>query len=524
MTPRLADFVVVANRLPFDRHPDSKKWIPSPGGLVTALRPVLEATSGAWIGWPGEVLHATEATSSATSSVEFPALADSPGLRALAVNLDEQDFAEFYEGFSNATLWPLYHDLIVKPRFEPSWWQRYKQVNQRYAEAVARSAAPSATVWVQDYQLHLVPGMLRRARPDVRIGFFLHIPFPSPELFRQLPWRQEILEGTLGADVIGFHTLDSAHSFLNTLKALGFQVSPHSNQQVHDSLRAERTPEDDSIVGQITLATQYRENQHEHQGTGQNQTRAHQHANTDGTRNARVGVFPISIDSRRVQQQSHTPETLAASAHLRAQLGAPKILLAGVDRMDYTKGILHRLVAVESLLDSGRLSAQDIVMVQVATPSRERLEDYRHTRADVERAVSRINGRYGQLGRPIIHYIHRSLPFKDLLALYAATDIMLVTAVKDGMNLVAKEYVAAHADGSGALVLSEFTGAATQLSQAYLCNPHDHESLCHAIVSAVEDPPAKKRRRMTALWEHVDVHDVQHWAATFLGQLGGSLP
>ena len=236
-------------------------------------------------------------------------------------------------------------------------------------------------------------------------------------------------------------------------------------------------------------------------------------------RTAKIGVFPISIDSAQVQQQSMATETLAATTQLRAQLGSPKYLLTGVDRLDYTKGILHRLLAVESLLDSGQLDPEDIVMVQVATPSRERLDDYRKAREEVEKVVSRINGKYGQLGRPLVHYIHHGLPFAQIVGLYAATDIMLVTAIKDGMNLVAKEYVASHADGSGALVLSEFTGAATQLTQAYLCNPHDNHSICDAIVRAMEEPNETRRERMKAMWEHVEVNDVNHWANTFLHQL-----
>lgn len=495
-----ADFVVVANRLPVDRTTNPKTgdvtWTPSPGGLVTALRPVLQANDGAWIGWPG--------TTDPVALKDMPSAEDT-GLHTVPVNLDAEDFEEFYEGFSNATLWPLYHDLIVPPRYERDWWERYQTVNQRFADTAAEVAADGATVWVQDYQLHLVPGMLRAQRADVCVGFFLHIPFPNAELFRQLPWREDTLRGTLGADVIGFHTQDSARNFLDTLRALGYEVDTHDDDDAAEFINGARMPEDGVIVGRVHVRDAELAGEDEGEDSKE--------------RTVRVGVFPISIDSAQVQQQATSAESLAATAQLRARLGAPKLLLTGVDRMDYTKGILHRLLAVEQLLDDGRLDPEDVVMVQVATPSRERLKEYRKTREAVERVVSRINGNYGQLGRPLVHYIHHGLPFEEIVALYAATDIMLVTAIKDGMNLVAKEFVASHSDGSGALVLSEFTGAATQLTQAYMCNPHDGESVCEAILQAAQDDPAAQRERMLQMWDHVKVHDVDRWASSFLAQL-----
>lgn len=522
-----ADFVVVANRLPVDRNTDPKtgevSWTPSPGGLVTALRPVLQANDGAWIGWPGS-----------TDPVELGDMpsAEESGLHTVPVNLGAEDFEQFYEGFSNATLWPLYHDLIVPPRYERTWWERYQEVNQRFADTAAEVASEGATVWVQDYQLHLVPGMLRGRRADVCVGFFLHIPFPNPELFRQLPWRDEVLRGTLGADVVGFHTQDSARNFLDTLRALGYEVTTNDDEDAAEFINGARMPEDGLIVGRVTVNDG--ELAADGAAGGGSAGEASGAANTSAAANSagsaaaaansairtvRVGVFPISIDSAQVQAQATTPETMAATNQLRARLGSPKWLMSGVDRMDYTKGILHRLLAVEQLLDSGRLNPEDVVVVQVATPSRERLKEYRKTREAVERVVSRINGKYGQLGRPLVHYIHHGLPFEEIVALYAATDIMLVTAIKDGMNLVAKEYVASHSDGSGALVLSEFTGAATQLTQAYMCNPHDGESVCEAILAATSDDPSAQRERMLQMWDQVRDNDVNRWASSFLSQL-----
>lgn len=482
-----SDFVVAANRLPVDHSTDpstgESTWTASPGGLVTALTPVLESNNGAWVGWPG--------TTDPVSAEEMPP-AERAGMSMVPVNLDAEDFAKFYEGFSNATLWPLYHDLIVHPTYDKEWWLRYQDVNSRFAKATSDVAAPDATVWVQDYQLHLVPGMLRELREDVKIGFFLHIPFPAPELFRQLPWRRSVLEGTLGADIVGFHTQDSARNFMYSLRALDYEVDILDDSNRANYLRGARLPEEGHLVGTVALPT---------------------------GRIVKVGAFPISIDSIKVNTQANRPEATASANELRAQLGNPKVLIAGVDRLDYTKGIQHRLEALEQLLDSGLLAADDVAMVQVATPSRERLDDYQRTRERVESIVSRINGNHGSLGRSVVYYTHSGLPFEQIVALYAAADVMLVTPLKDGMNLVAKEYVACHSDGSGALVLSEFAGAATQLVEAYLCNPHDSDSIATALLRAVEDDPAEKVKRMRHMWEHVQEHDVNRWANSFLHQL-----
>ncbi|RAV31355.1 alpha,alpha-trehalose-phosphate synthase (UDP-forming) [Corynebacterium heidelbergense] len=523
MSANKSDFVVVANRLPVDRDGDG--WTAAPGGLVTALKPVLEKNDGAWVGWPG--------TTDPVAAEDMPS-PEETGITMFPVNLDTEDFTQFYEGFSNATLWPLYHDLIVQPKYDRQWWDRYFEVNKRFAEAATEAASDDAMVWVQDYQLHLVPGMMRQQSPNLRLGFFLHIPFPSPELFRQLPWRREVLAGTLGSDVVGFHTQDGARNFLDTLRALDYEVQTDDDEESAAFLRGARLPEDGFVVGRVLVDDAYIADK---LGAGSNQGEQtpppeHSHSSTEPShttglptpkdrREVLVGVFPISIDSAHVAETAHSPESVAHTNQLRAQLGSPRLLLAGVDRMDYTKGILHRLEAVEKLLDDGKLKANEVTMVQVATPSRERLGDYQQTREAVERVVSRINGNHGALGRPVVHYVHRSLPFEEIVALYSAADMMLVTPLKDGMNLVAKEYVACHSDGTGALILSEFTGAATQLTTAYLCNPHDPESVGRAILRADGEDATQRRERMSAMWENVRHHDVDRWARSFLGVLEG---
>ncbi|MEX3504555.1 trehalose-6-phosphate synthase [Corynebacterium sp. LK2510] len=424
-------FVVVANRLPVDRSSTGDGWEASPGGLVAALAPVLRSHTGCWVGWPGEIDLDVE-------PFEFEGI----DLRPVALN--QEDYENFYEGFSNSSLWPLYHDLIVAPRYEQEWWDSYREVNQRFAQAAAEAAEQGGVVWVQDYQLQLVPGLLREMRPDLTIGFFLHIPFPSPDIFRQLPWRDEIAQGLEGCDLIGFQRAEDEQSF----RALVGDAGP------------------------------------------------------------RTGTFPISIDPAAIHRGS-----AADVEKLRASVGNPATVMLGVDRLDYTKGILQRLLAVESLLEKGELD--DVAVIQLATPSRERLDHYQETRRDVEEAVGRINGRFGDVGRPVVHYINRPVPKERLGVFYAAADVMLVTPFKDGMNLVAKEYVAAHPDGDGALVLSEFAGAAVELDRANLCNPFDLTSVEDAILAAVKGDA----EAMRAMHRHVAEHDVDRWASSFLEAL-----
>lgn len=473
-----SDFVVVANRLPIDleRRPDgTTTWKRSPGGLVTALEPLLRRHHGAWIGWPG----IPQDDDDADSSHEQPIVED--GLRLVPVRLSTQEFTEYYEGFSNATLWPLYHDVIVRPEYHRHWWDSYVEVNRRFAEATARTAAPGATVWVQDYQLQLVPKMLRVLRPDLTIGFFLHIPFPPVELFMQMPWRTEIVEGLLGADLVGFHLAGGAQNFL----VLARRLLGANTSRATIGVR--------SRFGSIQV----------------------------GFRTVKVGAFPISIDSTELDQRARNRDIRRRAREIRAELANPRKILLGVDRLDYTKGIDVRLKAFDELLEEGRIDRTDTVLVQLATPSRERVESYRLLRDDIERQVGRINGEYGDVGRPVVQYLHRPVPRDDLIAFYAAADVMLVTPLRDGMNLVAKEYVACRSDLGGALVLSEFTGAAAELRQAYLVNPHDLDDVKDAIEAALNQQPVDGRRRMRAMRRQVLAHDVDRWARSFLDALAG---
>jgi trehalose 6-phosphate synthase len=456
-----ASFVVVANRLPVDRvtNPDgSTDWRTSPGGLVTALEPVMKARDGAWIGWVGAPDEDLDPF-------------DHDGLEIVPVPLSAAEIRDYYEGFSNATLWPLYHDVVGTPAFHREWWDAYLRVNRRFADRTAEIAEKGAVVWVQDYQLQLVPQLLRERRPDLKIGFFLHIPFPPTELFQRLPWRREILEGLLGADLVGFQISGGAQNFARLVR----QRAHHPTQR-----------------GAIELP--------------------------DGRR-VLARAYPISINTQDFYDQAREPATAERAEQIRHEVGDPKYLFLGVDRLDYTKGIYQRLRAFSELISDDLLDPDEAVFVQVATPSRERVDEYRQLRDDIERLVGRINGELGRLGRPAINYMHVSYPRPEMAALYRAADVMVVTPLRDGMNLVAKEYIACRQADDGALVLSEFAGAARELRQAYMVNPYDINQMKERMLEAATDSPRNKARRMRILRRQVFEHDIDRWASNFLDDL-----
>jgi trehalose 6-phosphate synthase len=454
--------VVVANRLPVDETvlPDgTTAWARSPGGLVSALHPILRDRHGTWIGWSGGI----DST---------PYVPETDGIRMHAVPISSADYENYYEGYANSTLWPLYHDAVETPAFHRRWWEAYQRVNRRFAQVTADRAERDAIVWIQDYHLQLVPAMLRELRPDLRIGFFMHIPFPPAELFMQLPRRGELLRGILGADLVGFQTSAGADNFVRLVaRLLGAEAEGRK-------IRFE-------------------------------------------DRTVRAQAFPISIDVAEMEDLGRNPEVIERARRLRADLGDPEKVILGVDRLDYTKGIEHRIKAYRELLVDGRVKVQDTVMVQVAVPSRERVEHYKMLRDKVEREVGRINGEFGRVGVPAVHYLNQSFDRAEVAALYLAADVMAVTPLRDGMNLVAKEYIAARTDNGGALVLSEFTGAAVELPESYLVNPHDLDGLKDTVVRALGATPAENRARMRAMRRHVRSHDVKVWAKSYLRVLDG---
>lgn len=473
--PAGESLVVVANRLPVRRgsmvdRGDGRSaecgpetWVRSPGGLVTALDAVLARSSGMWVG----------ADVDGSIGKDFV----HEGLHCVPVGIAADEYRAFYEGFSNRTLWPLYHAALQPPVFCESWWQAYRAANSRFASRVAAHAPAESLVWVQDYQLQLVPSLVRHARPDVRNAFFLHIPFPPVELFARLPWARPILAGILGADLVGVQTARDAEHLL---------------QAAEELLGARR--EGDRV--------------------------------RQGNRTTRIGAFPISIDTAEFAAVARSAGVEARTRGIREELGLGRHrkMLLGVDRLDYTKGIEHRLRAFRRMLKDGNVKPDECVMVLVAVPSREEVLEYQELRCRVEALVGRINGEFGSLEHTPIRYLRRSVPQSELVALYRAADVMLVTPLRDGMNLVAKEFAACRVDGGGVLVLSQFAGAAAEMQEALCMQPFDEMGSARVIERALRLPEPDARRRMAQMRSALQTRDVHRWAASFLGKCARPLP
>ncbi len=459
--------VVVANRLPVSRR--DGRWVPSGGGLVTALRPVIEEAGGHWVGWDG-------------GADDVPDRVDGLNAQLHPIALSEAEAEAYYEGFANRTIWPLFHDLVVQPTLDRRWWRAYQDVNHRMAEAIADiHVAPGTdepTVWIHDYHLMTLPAMVRGMRPASPIGFFLHIPFPPPELVSRLPWRRELLQGMLGADVVSFHTVRYRDNFIRSV----LRVLPEV-QSIGDSLVL---PDGRRVV-----------------------TAAH----------------PISIDASEFSELATDPQTEQELAELRVQFAGRKVFL-GIDRLDYTKGIRHRLQAIAHLLERNPDLRQKFAFVQVAVPSRGDVEEYQALRDEVEGTVGRINGRFTEPGQDVpIHYLYRSIPRHRLAAYYRLADVCCVTPLKDGMNLVAKEFVTCQAAGdeAGVLLLSEFAGAIEEMANdAVGCNPFDIEGMSELMEQCLRLDEDDRRGRINRLAARVHDHDVFRWVASELDAIEGT--
>jgi trehalose 6-phosphate synthase/phosphatase len=460
----MSRLLLVSNRLPVTvkAEKDTVSVVRSAGGLATGLRGPHERSGGVWIGWPGDV---SRLSGTQRAKVESQ-LAE---LRCVPLYLSSSEVNRFYEGYSNRVLWPLCHYLLERVPRQDRDWDAYAKVNERFADLVARHYQPDDTIWVHDYQLMLVPGLLRQRLPGARIGYFHHIPFPSSEIFRTLPHREELLHGLLGADVVGFHTPSYVHHFSSSLlRLLGLET------------------DGDHVV---------------HEG-----------------RAVRLGAFPMGIDAAAF-------EGLAMDASVQEEVrvlkerSAGQRLVLGIDRLDYTKGIPRRLLAVQRVLERRPALRGRLRFIQVAVPSRTQVEDYAAYRERVDELVGRINGLYGSVHNVPIHYLYRSFNERQLAALYRAADVMLVTPIRDGMNLVAKEFCAARPDEDGVLVLSEFAGAASELRESVIVNPYDVESIADAIEQALEMPEPERRQRMRSMRAQVKSRDVHWWVRHFLATL-----
>jgi trehalose 6-phosphate synthase len=462
--------VVVSNRLPYVFTRDaSGRWSAAPGsgGLVTALLPVLRDRGGTWIGWAGVAGPTRSLSPLLTASGE------EAGYRLRAVALDEDEVRDFYHGFANEVIWPLFHDLPSLCNFDPAYWRAHAKVNKRFAKAAASNASRGDFIWVHDYHLMGMGAELRRLKTDARTGFFLHIPVPSPDVFSKLPWRKPLLESLLQFDLIGFQARRDLRNFLACVEAL----LPQARTETRAGLAA------------ITMAG----------------------------RTARAGSFPISIDYNAFMRAAAAPAVAAKARELHALLPRRKLVL-GIDRLDYSKGISLRLRAFESLMQRwpemhGRLS-----LIQVVVPSRETIPQYSRMKTEIEQLVGRINGGLARPGGWVpVWYEYRSLSRTELLAYYRAADIALITPLKDGMNLVAKEYCACSIEEDCVLILSEFAGAAEQLGEsALVVNPYDVEGVAQALRTAFAMPASQRTARMRAMRRSIRRQDVFAWVDSFL--------
>ncbi len=450
----------VSNRLPITIDGDDIKK--SSGGLVAALEGLpAQEYDAKWIGWPGGVVEPAKQEETTRR------LVDEHG--CTPVFLTDEEAQAHYEGFSNSSVWPILHYMPDYLRYEPDWWEAYRAINKRFADKVLETASEDALVWVHDYQLLLLPAMLRAARPTMRIGFFLHTPFPAYEVFRCHPRRRELVEGMLGADLLGFHTFGYLRHFRSAvLRLLGVEAD-------------------------IT------------------------HVRTTDGRKAALGVYPIGIHARKFDETLDQPEHAERQKKFRDTFQGKQIVLS-VERMDYTKGILHRLKAVDCYLE--KLDDRDgIKFIFVSVPSREGVEEYQDLRAEVESRVGRLNGKYATLHNSPIHFIHGSVEFADLCALYSIADAGLVTPLVDGMNLVAKEFLACQRDRFAPLILSEFAGAAEELVGAMLVNPYDPPAVAETIASALAMPADERERRVRPMHARVIEYDAPRWAKSFIDDL-----
>ena len=472
MRPASRRLVIVANRLPFSVAVSGGALTlgESPGGVASGLKSYLDALPRFrpalrdyhWVGWPGAAVDEALRADLDGAAARF---------HATPVFLSASAMEGFYQGFCNRTIWPLFHYFPTLAQFDESAWLEYGRVNEVYCEAVLRALRPGDVVWVHDYHLMLLPGMLRRRRPHLAIGFFLHIPFPDFEVFRLLPeaWRKDILEGILGADLVSFHTYAYTQYFLQCVqRLLGFENN----------------------FGAVTL-----------QG-----------------RLVKAETHPMGIDFARFDAAADDPAVRAEALALTRTLAGVRVILS-VDRLDYTKGIVDRLRGYERLLEDAPSVRGAVVLVMVIVPSRIGVEHYAEMKKQIEEIVGRVNGKYGTVGWTPVIYQYRSLPFAPLAALYTVSDVALVTPLRDGMNLVAKEYVASRREGNGVLIISEMAGAAKELGEALVVNPYASGDIARALREALEMPVAEQQRRNRILRNRIRRYDVARWANEFLDQL-----
>jgi trehalose 6-phosphate synthase/phosphatase len=459
----MSKIIIVANRLPVKIQENNNEYnlIPSEGGLATGLGSVYKQGDNVWIGWPGQVIAEDKQEQFEKQLFD---------LSLIPVYLTGDDISEFYEGFSNDVLWPVFHYYAsTYTIYKPSNWEYYLSVNHKFKEVVLANAEAGDTIWIHDYQLLLLASLIRNERPDVAIGFFLHIPFPSHEMFRLIPWRKELLEGMLGADLIGFHTFDDVRHFLSSVT----RILP--------------TTVSSNVV-------------------------------TSGERSIVVESFPMGIDAEKYASLTQQPEVKAQVQEIKDIFKDTKLILS-IDRLDYSKGILQRLHAIELLLDENPEYIGKITFYMVVVPSRDTVPQYMHLRDQIDKKVGNINGRYRTISWAPINYYYRSLPIETISALYSAANVCLINPMRDGMNLVSKEYVASRTQNDGVLILSEMAGASHELIDALIVNPNNVIQVKDTIIEALNMPVNEQQQRMTQMRQLVSKFNVNHWVALIMERL-----
>lgn len=457
--------IVVSNRLPVNvaKKEGVLRFLSSAGGVATGLSSFYKAYQSLWIGWPG-------ITSRQLNDEERKEIINRLNdENCHPVFITQMQAENYYYGFCNKTIWPLFHHFPLYTSYSKSFWETYMQVNRSFCEAVVEEAQPDDVIWVHDFQLMLLPGLIREKHPDATIGFFLHIPFPSFEVFRLLPWRKEIIEGIMGADLIGFHTNDYTLHFLDTVhRLLGYEHS----------------------FGQISA----------------------------GNRMTKVDVFPMGIDYKKFSGAAQEPEIQKSIKRIRKKLGQRKLILS-IDRLDYTKGIPQRLEAFDLFLESNPQYKEKVTLIMVVVPSRTGLEHYVQIKNRVDELVGKINGKHGTIGWMPIWYLYRFQPFNSLAALYNVADAALVTPMRDGMNLIAKEFVASKTDHKGVLILSEMAGVSKELGEAIIVNPNNLEEIAQAIEEALTMPEEEQIERNKIMQKRLHRYNVVRWGTDFIDAL-----
>jgi len=456
--------IIVSNRLPISIKKDQEgnlEYIPSSGGLATGLGSIYKKGNNLWLGWPGTFFTKEKNKEAVTENLQKENMAP--------VFLTEDDIHNFYEGFSNSTLWPLFHYFTQYVEYNPDFWESYVEVNRKFCEETLKYADESDVIWVHDYQLLLLPEMIREKLPNATIGFFNHIPFPSFEIFRSLPWRKEILNGMLGADLIGFHTYDDMRHFLSAVSRI--TGIDHSMGHLKSSNRI------------IT-----------------------------------VDALPMGIDYKKFSEAAISKDTQKEVKQYYSYLNSQQLILS-IDRLDYSKGIPQRLKAFDTYLEKYAESREKVSLILLVVPSRDQVEHYAHLKEELDELVGRINGKYGTLNWTPVYYFYRSLPFSKLSALYCMADVALITPIRDGMNLVCKEYVASRLDRSGVLILSETAGSAKELADSILVNPNDHDQIVEAIHQALQMPEDEQDLHMSEMQDKLKRYDIHRWVDVFMERL-----